>query len=165
MTTALPMDRDHRYVSLEALRGMVGTETGLSEWTTIGQDRIDAFADLSGDHQFIHVDPEAAAETPMGTTVAHGFYTLSLLSYLGMGTRPRLEGVKHSVNYGIDRLRFVAPVPSGARVRARFVLAELEERKPGEVTMHYDVTVEVENQERPALVCRWLSRSYLDVDA
>ncbi|MFK7942867.1 MAG: MaoC family dehydratase [Paracoccaceae bacterium] len=162
MSTKLPIDRDHRYVSLDKLRGMVGTETGVSDWTVIGQDRIDAFADLTGDHQFIHVDPEAAAETPMGTTIAHGFYTLSLLSYLGMGPRPRLQGVKHSVNYGIDKLRFVAPVPSGARVRARFVLAELEERKPGELTMHYDVTVEVEDQDRPALVCRWLARSYME---
>ena len=159
--TALPMDREHRYVSLEALRGMTGTQTGVSDWLEIGQDRIDAFADLSGDHQFIHVDQEAAAETPMGGTIAHGFYTLSLLSYLGMGARPRLEGVRHSVNYGIDRLRFVSPVPSGARIRARFVLAEVDERVAGEITQTYDVTVEVEDQDRPALVCRWLARSYL----
>ncbi|MEM1300289.1 MAG: MaoC family dehydratase, partial [Pseudomonadota bacterium] len=162
MTTTLPMDRDHIYVSLETLRGMVGTETGVSDWTPIRQDRIDAFADLTGDHQFIHVDPKAAEATPMGTTIAHGFHTLALMSYLGMGTRPRLEGVKHSVNYGIDRLRFVAPLPSGAQVRARFTLAELEERTPGEITMHYDVTVKLQGQERPALVCRLLSRSYLD---
>ena len=167
MSTALPMDRAHRYVSLDALRGMVGTETGVSDWTEIGQDRIDAFADLSGDHQFIHVDPATAVETPMGGTIAHGFYTLSLLTYLGMGARPRLEGIAHSVNYGIDKLRFVAPVPAGARVRARFTLAELEERRPGEITLTYDVVVEIEGQEiagggRPALACRWLSRSYLE---
>lgn len=162
MTTALPMDREHRYVSLEALRAMVGTETGVSDWTRIGQDRIDAFAALCGDHQFIHVDPERAAETPMGGTIAHGFYTMSLLTWMGMGARPRLEGLRHSVNYGIDKLRFVAPVPAGARVRARFVLAALEERKPGEVTQTYDVTVEIEGHDRPALVCRWLSRGYLE---
>lgn len=162
MNVALPTGPDHRHVSLEALRDMVGTETGVSDWLEIGQDRIDAFADLCGDHQFIHVDPERAAGTPMGGTIAHGFYTMSLLSYLGMGARPRLEGIRHSVNYGIDRLRFVAPVPAGARIRARFVLAGLEERKPGEITQTYDVTVEIEGQDRPALVCRWLSRAYLE---
>ena len=162
MSTALPMDREHRFVSPDALRAMVGQETGVSDWVEIGQDRIDAFADLCGDHQFIHVDPARAAETPMGGTIAHGFHILAMLSWLGMGPRPRLEGVRHSVNYGIDRLRFVAPVPSGARIRARFVLAELQERKPGELTTTYDVTVEIEGQERPALICRWLSRAYLE---
>ena len=164
MSTALPMDKEHRFVALDVLRGMVGHETGVSDWVAIGQDRIDAFADLCGDHQFIHTDPARAANTPMGGTIAHGFHTLALLSYLGMGARPRLDGIRHSVNYGIDRLRFVAPVPSGARIRARFVLAELEERKPGEITTAYDVTVEIEGGDRPALVCRWLSRAYLEAD-
>lgn len=162
MSIALPLDRDHRLVSLDEMRAMVGTETGVSDWVTVGQDRIDAFADLCGDHQFIHVDPERAAASPMGGTIAHGFYTLSLLSYLGRGARPRLAGIRHSVNYGFERIRFVEPVPSGARIRARFRLAELEERTPGEITQSWDVTVEIEGRGRPALVARWLNRAYLE---
>lgn len=156
-----------RHVTLDELRALVGQETGVSEWLRIDQDRIDAFADLCGDHQFIHVDPERAAQTPMGTTIAHGFLTLSLLSYLAAGVRPRLQGVQHGINYGFDRVRFAAPVPSGARIRARFVLASLDEPRPGEVSLAWDVTVEVEGQEianggRPALAARWLTRSYLE---
>ena len=156
-----------RHVALEELRALVGQETGVSDWLEIGQDRIDGFADLCGDHQFIHVDPQRAAQTPMGGTVAHGFLTLSLLSYLAAGARPRLHGVRHAINYGFDRVRFAAPVPSGSRVRARFTLASLEEARPGEVSLAWDVTVEVEGQEiagggRPALAARWLTRSYLE---
>ena len=153
--------RPDRFVSLPEMRALVGRETGVSDWLTIGQDRIDAFADLCGDHQFIHVDPARASETPMGGTVAHGFLTLSLLSYLAGGARPRVQGTVRSVNYGFDRIRFVAPVPSGARIRARFVLAALDERA-GEAHLTWDVTVEIEGQDRPALAARWLTRSYLE---
>ena len=164
MIPSLPIDRQHRFVPLDALRAMVGQQTGVSDWVEIGQNRIDAFADLCGDHQFIHTDPVRAAGTPMGGTIAHGFHVLSMLSWFGIGARPRLEGLRHSVNYGIDRLRFVSPVPCGARLRAQFVLADLQEHAPGEVTTTYDVTVEIEGQERPALVCRWLSRAFLETD-
>lgn len=162
MTTALPMDREHRFITLSEMRALEGQETGVSDWIEITQDRIDAFADLSGDHQFIHVDPDKARAAGMDGAIAHGFYTLSLLTYLGTGARPRLSDVRHSVNYGFDRLRFVAPVPAGARVRARFVLARLEERKPGEITLHWDATIEIENAPRPALIARWISRTYLE---
>ena len=161
MTTPLDAPPD-RHVSLDEMRALVGREAGVSDWLTIGQDRIDAFADLCGDHQFIHVDPERAARTPIGGTVAHGFLTLSLLSYLAAGARPRIEGTVRAVNYGFDRLRFTAPVPAGARIRARFVLAALDESRPGEVSLTWDVTVEVEGQARPALAARWLTRSYLE---
>src|SRR5690606_10926798 len=137
MTTPLNAPPD-RHVTLDEMRALVGREAGVSGWLTIGQDRIDAFADLCGAHQFIHVDPERAAQTPMGGTVAHGFLTLSLLSYLAAGARPRIEGTVRAVNYGFDRLRFTAPVPSGARVRARFVLASLDESRPGEVSLTWD---------------------------
>ena len=157
----LETTNDQRHVPLEALRARVGEEIGVSDWLTIGQDRIDAFADLCGDHQFIHVDPERAAETPFGGTIAHGFLTLSLLTWFARGVRPRIESTRHSVNYGLDRLRFVAPVPAGARVRGRFRLTSLEERVPGEVTQHYEVTVEIEGAERPALVADWITRAYL----
>ncbi len=158
----LPDPGPHKYVTMDEMRGLVGRETGVSQWITIDQARIDAFADLCGDHQFIHVDPERAASTPMGGTIAHGFYTLSLLTYLATGVRPRLDAVRHSLNYGFDRVRFVAPVPSGARIRARFVLVEMDETTPGEVSFHHDVTVEIEGGQRPALAARWLTRAYLE---
>ena len=153
---------EHKYVPLSALRARVGEEIGGSEWLTIGQDRIDAFADLCGDHQFIHVDPERAAETPFGGTIAHGFLTVSLLTWFAAAVRPRIEGTRHSVNYGFDRLRFVAPVPAGGRVRGRFHLTRLDESVPGEVTQHYKVTVEIEGGKRPALVADWITRAYLE---
>ena len=154
--------RDHVYITLDELRALEGREVGASDWLTVSQEQIDAFADLCGDHQFIHVDPARAAETPFGGTIAHGFYTLSLLTYFAQGVRPRITGTKHSVNYGFDRIRFSAPVPSGSRIRARFRLAKLDERKPGEITQHWEATVEIEGALRPALVADWLVRAYLE---
>jgi acyl dehydratase len=151
-----------RCLPLAEMRGLVGREVGVSDWLAIGQDRIDAFADLCGDHQFIHVDPARAAATPLGGTVAHGFLTLALLSYLAAGARPRIEGTVRAINYGFDRLRFVAPVPAGARIRARFTLAGLDEPRPGEAALTWDVTLEIEGHARPALVARWLTRLYLE---
>jgi acyl dehydratase len=153
---------EHIYVPLEMLRTQVGEEIGVSDWLTIGQDRIDAFADLCGDHQFIHVDPERAAATPFSGTIAHGFLTVSLITWFAAGVRPWIEGTKHGVNYGFDRLRFVAPVPVGSRLRGRLRLTSLEERARGEITQHYEVTVEIEGQERPALVADWITRAYLE---
>ena len=130
----------------------------VSRWFAIDQARIDAFAAVCEDHQFIHVDPERAAGTRFGGTVAHGFLTLSLLSAMAYDAIPVTDAL--SVNYGFDRVRFVSPVPSGARVRGRFVVAEVEERVPGERTLRWDVEVEVEGTARPALVARWLTRRY-----
>lgn len=131
----------------------------VSRWFAIDQDRIDAFAAVCEDDQFIHVDPDRATPTRFGGTVAHGFLTLSMLSAMAYDAMP-LRG-EMSVNYGFDRIRFLAPVPSGARVRARFALAASEERAPGETTLHWDVTVEVEGGgARPALVARWITRRY-----
>jgi len=154
--------KDHLFVSLDALRALEGHEAGVSDWLQVTQGQVDAFADLCGDHQFIHVDPARAAATPFGGTIAHGFYTLSLLTYFAQGVRPRIAGTAHSVNYGFDRLRFVAPVKVGSRVRGRFRLARLDERKPGEITQHWEVTVEIEGAERPALVADWVTRAYLE---
>ena len=134
----------------------------VSRWFTVDQARIDAFAEVIEDHQFIHVDPERAAETRFGGTIAHGFLTLSLLSAMAYDAIP-LTGAL-SVNYGFDRIRFLSPVPSGARVRGRFTVAEVEERVPGETTMHRDVSVEIEGAARPALVARWLNRRYASAD-
>jgi acyl dehydratase len=154
--------REHVFVSLDALKALEGREAGVSGWLEVTQDQIDAFADLCGDHQFIHVDPARAAAMPFGGTIAHGFYTLSLLTFFAQGVRPWIEGTKHSVNYGFDRLRFVAPVKVGSRIRGRFRLARLEERKPREITQHWDVTVEIEGAERPALRADWVTRAYLE---
>lgn len=138
----------------------IGSELGVSRWYSIDQTRIDAFADATDDRQFIHVDPDAAAATPFGGTVAHGFLTLSMLSVMLQDAAPALPGQVMGVNYGIDRLRFVSPVRAGARVRARFTLAAAEERQPGEVTTTLDTVIEIEGQDRPALICSWINRRY-----
>lgn len=158
-----PETEDHgRAVTLEALRARQGEEIGVSNWVRVTQAMIDAFAALTGDEQFIHVDPVRAAATPFGGTVAHGFLTLSLLSRFAYEARPRIEGTRMSVNYGFDRLRFVAPVPSGARLRGRFRLTGVEDGTPGEVTLRWQVKVEIEGNDRPALVADWITRAYLE---
>ena len=133
-------------VTLNEIRRCVGEEVGLSDWLAIDQARIDAFADATEDRQFIHVDPEMAARTPFGGTVAHGFLSLSLLSRMGAEAMRLPEGLKMAVNYGFDRVRFLAPVKSGSRVRGRFALDSLEERAPGQLLMRHKVTVEIEGR-------------------
>ena len=152
----------HLFLTLDEIEARVGAEIGVSDWLTVDQALIDAFADATGDHQFIHVDPERAArETPFGGTIAHGFLTLSLLPKLAMGVRPRIQGTAMSVNYGFDKIRFLAPVVCGARIRARFRLDALEEQRPKEITMRYGVTVEIEGEAKPALAAEWITRAYL----
>ena len=148
-------------VSCDALRAWVGRELGVSAWHTVDQAMIDSFAATTGDHQFIHVDPVRAAETPFGGTVAHGFLTLSLLPRLAAGVLPVIEGRALSINYGFDKIRFVAPVRAGASIRAHFVLRGLEERAPHEILIRYAVTVAIEGEEKPALVAEWLTLAIL----
>ena len=148
-------------VSRAAFEAMIGTEIGVSDWFTISQAQIDAFADCTHDHQYIHIDPEAAAQTPFGGTIAHGFLTLSLLSAMAY-QMPSIEGAVMGVNYGFNKIRFVSPVRSGARIRGRFTLAELTQIRPGEVQFIMNVTVEIEGQDKPALVAEWLSRRYFE---
>jgi len=150
-------------VTREAYQAMVGQEIGVSDWFTITQDQINQFADCTHDHQFIHVDPDAAAQTPFGTTIAHGFLTLSLLSAMAY-QMPAIEGAVMGVNYGMNKMRFVSPVKVGARIRGRFVLAEVVEIRPGEMQSTLNVTVEIEGQEKPALVAECLSRRYFEKD-
>ena len=142
--------------SVDEIRGRIGTEVGVSDWLTIGQDRIDAFADATEDRQFIHVDAAAAAQTPFGGTVAHGFLSLSMLSRMGAEAMLIPEGIKMAVNYGLDRVRFIAPVRSGQRIRGRFVLDSIEERAPGQLLVRHSVTVEIEGVDKPALTAQWL---------
>jgi acyl dehydratase len=142
--------------SLDEIRARVGSEVGVSSWLTVDQARIDAFAEATDDHQFIHVDPAAAARTPFGGTIAHGFLTLSLLSRMAADAMLIPEGVKMSINYGFDRIRFLAPVRSGKRVRGRFTLDSVEEKAPGQWLLRHTVTVEIEGEDKPALNAVWL---------
>lgn len=142
--------------SLDEIRSRVGDEIGASDWLTVDQARIDAFADATEDRQFIHVDPQAAARTPFGGTIAHGFLTLSLLSRMGAEAMLLPEGLKMAVNYGFDRVRFLAPVRAGKRVRGRFVLDSVEEKAAGQFLVRHNVTVEIEGEEKPALTASWL---------
>lgn len=142
--------------SFEAIRARIGEEVGCSSWLTVDQDRIDAFADATEDRQFIHVDPAAAAATPFGGTIAHGFLTLSLLSRMGAEAMMVPEGLKMGVNYGLESVRFLAPVRSGKRVRGRFTLDSVDEKGPGRVLMRHRVSVEIEGEDKPALTALWL---------
>ena len=142
--------------SLDEIRSRVGTEVGVSSWLTVDQARIDAFADATEDKQFIHVDPDAAARTPFGGTIAHGFLSLSLLSRMGAEAMLVPDDLKMAVNYGFDRVRFLAPVKSGKRLRGRFTLDSVEEKAPGQVLMRHRVTVEIEGEDKPALTALWL---------
>ena len=142
--------------TLDEIRARVGSEVGVSSWLTIDQGRIEAFADATEDRQFIHVDPEAAAKTPFGGTIAHGFLTLSLLSRMAAEAMLIPEGVRMAVNYGLDRVRFLSPVKSGRRVRGRFTLDSIEEKAPGQWLLRHVVTVEIEGEDKPALTAVWL---------
>lgn len=147
--------------SASELPSLVGTEIGVSRWIEIDQDRINAFAKLTEDEQFIHVDPDMAKHTPFGGTVAHGFLTLSLASAMAYDAVPTLDGVMMGVNYGFDRLRFLAPVRSGKKVRGRFVLKNAENKGSDGMTtrwlLTHELTVEIEGEEKPALIADWLS--------
>ena len=148
-------------LSVADLAARKGQVLGVSRWFAVTQAMIDAHADITEDHQFIHVDPVRAAETPFGGTIAHGFLTLSMLSAMAYDAQPDIEGAVMGVNYGLNHLRFISPVPAGVRVRAQFTLNEIEERKPGEVTLIWDVVMEIEDQPKPALVAEWVQRRYL----
>ena len=142
--------------SLDDIHAQIGNEIGVSSWLLVDQDRIDAFADATEDRQFIHVDPAAAAQTSFGGTIAHGFLTLSLLSRMAAEAMLVPDGLKMAVNYGLDRVRFLAPVRSGKRVRGRFALDSVEEKAPGQWLMRHNVTVEIEGEDKPVLTAVWL---------
>jgi len=135
----------------------VGDEL-VSDWVTVSQEMIDKFADATGDHQFIHIDPEKAKLTPFGGTVAHGFLTLSLIPLLAsrLIDAPTIEGVKMGVNYGGNKVRFIQPVRSGRRVRGRFVLSEFSEKRPGQWQQVNEITIEIEGEDKPAMIAEWI---------
>ena len=138
------------------LPSLVGQEVGLSHWITVDQARIDAFARITEDEQFIHVDPERARTTPFGGTIAHGFLTLSLASAMSYDAVAPLDGMVMGVNYGFDKLRFLAPVPAGSRVRGRFRLLSAEDKGGGRWLLKHELTVEIEGGDKPALIAEWL---------
>jgi acyl dehydratase len=148
--------------TVQDLQARIGEELGVSDWLLVDQAMIDKFADATGDHQFIHVDPVRAAQTPFGTTIAHGFLVLSLMPVLqtmvpGLG----LEGVRMAINYGANKVRFLTPVASGVRVRGRFKLLELEEKRPGQWQQVTEFTVEIEDQKKPALIAEWIAQFFV----
>lgn len=143
------------------LAALIGTEVGVSRWFEIDQARIDAFARITEDEQFIHVDPDRARATPFGGTIAHGFLTLSLASAMSYDAVKPLEGVAMGVNYGFDKLRFLAPVPAGSRVRGRFKLLSAEDKSGGRWLIKHELTVEIEGGDKPALIAEWLGMQVL----
>jgi len=150
------------------LQSLIGTEIGVSKWILVDQARIDAFADITEDRQFIHIDPVAAAATPFGGTIAHGFLTLSLASAMSYDAVAPLEGVVMGVNYGFDKLRFLAPVPAGSKVRGRFKLLSAEDKGTnGGLTrwlLKHELTVEIEGADKPALIAEWLGMQMIPAD-
>jgi len=148
-------------MQLAEIKAKIGTEIGVSDWIEVTQDRITAFADATEDHQFIHIDAAAAAKTPFGGTIAHGFLSLSLLSRMAADAMQVPDGLKMAVNYGLDRVRFLAPVRSGKRVRGRFVLDSVDEKAPGQILMRHTVTVEIEGEDKPALTAQWLGLIFI----
>ena len=140
------------------LMAQVGKEVGVSEWFEITQDDVNLFADVTRDHQFIHIDPDKAAQTPFGGTIAHGFLTLSMLSHFSEnGMSVGLEGAKMGVNYGSDKVRFIQPVRVGSRIRGRSTLMSMEEKNPGQYLIKSAITVEIEGVDKPALMAEWLT--------
>ena len=148
-------------IAVAEIPSLVGSELGVTDWFEIDQDRVNAFADATLDHQFIHVDPEAAAATPFGGTIAHGFLTLSLLPHFLQDVSPEIEGTLYAMNYGSDKVRFLQPVRVGSRIRARNVLARADEKRPGQWLLKQAVTMEIEGEQKPAMVAEMLSMVFV----
>ena len=144
-------------VDFADIQSVVGTTLEPSSWIEITQDRINTFADATDDHQWIHVDPERAASGPFGAPIAHGFLTLSLASAMSMDAIAPLDDLVMGVNYGFDRLRFLAPAPSGSRVRGRFKLLSAEDKGGGRWLLKHELTVEIDGGDKPALIAEWLT--------
>lgn len=143
-------------LSPDQLPEYIGKEVGVSEWLTVDQERINQFAEATGDHQYIHVDPDRAAATPFGTTIAHGFLTMSLMVLMGYEGSTKLENTVMGINYGFDKLRFINPVKVNSKIRGRFKLLSAEEKKPNHYLLKHEVTVEIEGNDKPALIAEWL---------
>lgn len=148
-------------LTLDEYRALVGQEVGVSDWVDVPQSKIDAFAEVTGDHQFIHVSPELAAQTPFGTTIAHGYLTLSLLSVMAYQAMPGIKGTRMGVNYGLNKVRFMAPVKSGSQVRGRFTIADVTQRPDGAWQTTVNVSVEIDGETKPALAAEWITLAFV----
>ena len=146
--------------TIDTIRSKIGQELGLSDWIEVTQDRIQAFADATEDQQFIHTDPALAAQTPFGGTIAHGFLSLTLLSRMAADVMLVPETTRMGVNYGFEKVRFLSPVRAGKRVRGRFILAAFDEKRPGQYQFAHDVTVEIEGEDKPALIATWIGQVF-----
>jgi acyl dehydratase len=146
----------------QEVQAKVGQQIGTSEWVEMSQERIDQFAEATGDHQFIHVDPDKAKLTPFGGTIAHGFLTLSMIPYLSANSDlPKVDGVKMGVNYGGNKTRFISPVRSGKRIRGHWKLLALEEKRPGQWQQTHEITIEIEGEDKPALITEWIMQFFV----
>ena len=146
----------------QEVKAQVGQTVGTSEWVVMSQERINQFAEATGDHQFIHLDEEKAKLTPFGGTIAHGFLTLSMIPYLSANSDlPRVDGVKMGVNYGGNKTRFISPVRSGKRIRGHWKLIDLEEKRPGQWQQTHEITIEIEGEDKPALITEWIMQFFV----
>jgi acyl dehydratase len=146
----------------QEVQAQVGQNVGTSEWVEMTQERINLFAEATGDHQFIHIDPDKAKLTPFGGTIAHGFLTLSMIPYLSANSDlPRVDGVKMGVNYGGNKTRFISPVRSGKRIRGHWKLIELAEKRPGQWQQTHEITIEIEGEDKPALITEWIMQFFV----
>ena len=146
----------------QEVQAQVGQQIGTSEWVEMSQERINLFAEATGDHQFIHLDEEKAKLTPFGGTIAHGFLTLSMIPYLSAHSDlPKVDGVKMGVNYGGNKTRFISPVRSGKRIRGHWKPIELEEKRPGQWQQTHEITIEIEGEDKPALIAEWISQFFV----
>ncbi|MFT6005945.1 MAG: acyl dehydratase [Pseudoalteromonas tetraodonis] len=148
-------------LSLDQFLNSVGRKPEPSDWIVLDQSRIDAFADCTEDHQFIHVDPEAAKSTPFGTTIAHGFLSLSMLAKMAEGLIVAPEGMVMGMNYGFDKVRFLAPVKSGKRIRGRSEIISIEQKDEKRFLLKQAITVEIEGEDKPALIAEWLNMLFI----
>jgi acyl dehydratase len=150
------------FIDAHALKDLVGQVVGTSEWVEVSQERINQFAQATGDFQFIHLDPEAAAKTPFGGTIAHGFLTLSLIPRLTQQSDlPRPAGIKMGVNYGGNKTRFLSPVRAGKNIRGHFKLLEIDEKRSGQWQQTMEITIEIEGETKPALICEWITQFFV----
>jgi acyl dehydratase len=146
----------------QEIAAKAGEHLGTSEWVEMSQERINMFADATGDHQFIHIDEEKAKLTPFGGTIAHGFLTLSMIPYLSANSDiPRVENVKMGVNYGGNKTRFISPVRAGKRIRGHWKLVEMVEKRPGQWQQTAEITIEIEGEDKPALICEWITQFFV----
>lgn len=149
-------------MSPQDIAGKIGETIGTSEWVEMSQERINQFADATGDHQFIHIDEEAAKMTPFGGTIAHGFLTLSMIPHLTAESDvPRPDGIKMAVNYGGNKTRFINPVRSGKKIRGHWKLTEMTEKRPGQWQQACEITIEIEGEEKPALITEWMTMFFV----